>query len=114
MLALSRCYLADPSVVLLDEVSMGLAPRVIDEIFIALEGLRKRGVALLLVEQYITRALTIADHVDLLVRGDMAFSGPPSELDEDEVMRRYLGTTSEDVSQTTNGARPGRHAEEEA
>jgi branched-chain amino acid transport system ATP-binding protein len=91
MLALSRCFLADPTVVLLDEVSMGLAPRVIDEIFAALVKLVQRGVSLLLVEQYVTRALHVADHVYLLGRGKITFSGPPSQLDEDALMHRYLG-----------------------
>jgi branched-chain amino acid transport system ATP-binding protein len=91
MLALSRCFLADPTVVLLDEVSMGLAPRIIDEIFAALVQLRSAGVALLLVEQYVTRALAVADHVYLLGRGSITFSGRPSEIDEAELMKRYVG-----------------------
>jgi branched-chain amino acid transport system ATP-binding protein len=91
MLALSRCFLADPKVVLLDEVSMGLAPRVIDEIFDALAKLVKSGVAMLLVEQYVTRALHLADHVYLLGRGKVDFSGTPSQLDEAELLRLYIG-----------------------
>jgi branched-chain amino acid transport system ATP-binding protein len=94
MLALSRCFLAAPKVVLLDEVSMGLAPRIIAEIFTALTRLSREGVALLLVEQYVTRALHVADHVYLLGRGAVTFSGPPSELDEAELMRRYVGASS--------------------
>jgi branched-chain amino acid transport system ATP-binding protein len=91
MLALARCFLTGPSVVLLDEVSMGLAPRIIEQIFEALALLAERGIALLLVEQYVSRALQMADKVYLLNRGRVAFSGPPSELDEDELMSRYLG-----------------------
>src|ERR1700757_690657 len=91
MLALSRCFLADPKVVLLDEVSMGLAPRIIDEIFDALASIVKSGVSILLVEQYVTRALHLADHVYLLGRGQIEFSGPPSQLDEDELLRLYIG-----------------------
>ena len=91
MVALSRAYLAQPSVVLLDEVSMGLAPKVVDEIFEALRKLADAGVALLLVEQYVTRALAMADRVVLLDRGHVSFSGRPSELDEEAVLRGYLG-----------------------
>ena len=91
MLALSRCFLSDPKVVLLDEVSMGLAPRIIDEIFDALGSIVKSGVAILLVEQYVTRALHLADHVYLLRRGQVEFSGLPSKLDEDELLRLYIG-----------------------
>jgi branched-chain amino acid transport system ATP-binding protein len=91
MLALARCFLASPSVVLLDEVSMGLAPRIIDQIFEALAVLARRGIALLLVEQYVSRALRVADNVYLLNRGSVAFSGSLSELDEEELTSRYLG-----------------------
>jgi branched-chain amino acid transport system ATP-binding protein len=91
MVALGRCLLASPSVVLLDEVSMGLAPRVIDEIFDALKQLAAAGTTLLVVEQYVTRALELADVVHLLDRGRLAFSGPPEELDQDTVVRGYMG-----------------------
>ena len=91
MLALSRPFLADPRIVLLDEVSMGLAPRIIDEIFAALVKLSETGVALLLVEQYVNRALKVSDHVYLLGRGTINFSGSPSELDEAELTRQYVG-----------------------
>jgi branched-chain amino acid transport system ATP-binding protein len=91
MLALSRCYLSHPSVVLLDEVSMGLAPRIVDEIFEALRRLANSGVALLLIEQYVSLALEMADVVYVLNRGEVAFSGPPTALDGDELMKRYLG-----------------------
>jgi branched-chain amino acid transport system ATP-binding protein len=91
MLALARTYLADPEVILLDEVSMGLAPKVVGEIFETLHDLAGRGVALLLVEQYINRALEMADQVVLLDRGRVVFDGSPADLDEDTVVKRYLG-----------------------
>lgn len=91
MLALSRSLLAEPRVVLLDEVSIGLSPLVVDEIFTALAGLAATGVSLLLVEQYVERALDLAHHVYLLSRGSIAFSGVPGELDRVELMRRYVG-----------------------
>jgi branched-chain amino acid transport system ATP-binding protein len=91
MLALARAYLANPYVVLLDEVSMGLAPKVVDEIFQAVRGLAGQGTALVLVEQYVNRALELADEVVLLDRGTVAYNGPASDLDEAEVLRGYLG-----------------------
>ena len=94
MLALARSYLASPAVVLLDEVSIGLAPKIVDEIFEALRKLADTGVALLLVEQYVTRALAMADRVVLLDRGQVAFTGVPRELDEQAVLRRYLGAST--------------------
>lgn len=89
-LALARCFTTRPSVVLLDEVSMGLSPIVIDEIFAAIERLAAAGVALLLVEQYVTRALAMADQVVVLVKGEIAFAGPAASVDADELTQRYL------------------------
>jgi branched-chain amino acid transport system ATP-binding protein len=103
MLALSRCFLADPKIALLDEVSMGLAPRIIDEIFEALLKLSKRGVSLLLVEQYVNRALSAADRLYVLGRGAVTFSGTPSEIDEDELMRRYVGDTGTKRKESGDG-----------
>lgn len=91
MLALARAWLANPTVVLLDEVSMGLAPLVVDEIFVALDALRSTGVALLLVEQYVDRALAMADTVHLLDRGRISVSAPAADLDRDGVLASYLG-----------------------
>jgi branched-chain amino acid transport system ATP-binding protein len=91
MLALARSYVRDPSVVLLDEVSMGLAPKIVDEIFESIAALASRGAALLLVEQYATRALALADYVYVLRKGSVAFAGEPSELEGRDVMRAYVG-----------------------
>jgi branched-chain amino acid transport system ATP-binding protein len=91
MLALSRAFLAEPSVVLLDEVSMGLAPTVVDEIFSSLRLLVSGGVSLLLVEQYVSRALEIADSAYLAARGQIVWSGPASGLDENALTDAYLG-----------------------
>jgi branched-chain amino acid transport system ATP-binding protein len=91
MLALTRAYLTAPRYVLLDEVSMGLAPIVVDQIFEFLRRLAARGAALLLVEQYVTKALALADMVYLLTKGVVDFAGEPGELDADALAARYLG-----------------------
>ena len=90
MLALARAYLANPSVILLDEVSMGLAPKIVDEIFEFLHRLSEQGSALLLVEQYVTRALAVADYVYMLNKGEVTFCGEPGELNDDDVFASYL------------------------
>ena len=90
MIALGRCLVTNPDVVMLDEVSMGLAPLVIDQIFEALERLARTGTALLVVEQYVSRALAMADSVYVLSRGQVSWRGTPSEITEEEIMRRYL------------------------
>jgi branched-chain amino acid transport system ATP-binding protein len=91
MLALARTYVQHPRVVLLDEVSMGLAPKIVDEIFDFLSVLRSQGSSLLLVEQYVTRALAVSDYVYLLSRGTIAFAGEPTELDDSDVFASYVG-----------------------
>lgn len=104
MLALCRCFTARPKVVLLDEVSMGLAPLVVEQIFQALRELARTGVALLIVEQYVSTALAMADHVCLLDRGRITFAGAPDDLDEDELVRRYLHADgTEDPSAAQEG-----------
>jgi branched-chain amino acid transport system ATP-binding protein len=91
MLALARAYLCEPRVVLLDEVSMGLAPKIVDEIFDYLKLLAGTGTSLLLVEQYVSRALELADYVYLMNGGRIAFAGRPGELDEQRLAESYLG-----------------------
>jgi branched-chain amino acid transport system ATP-binding protein len=91
MLALARAYVTEPRVVLLDEVSMGLAPKIVDDIFAFITLLARTGASLLLVEQYVSRALELADHVYVMSRGRITFSGPPTDLDEENVLAGYLG-----------------------
>jgi branched-chain amino acid transport system ATP-binding protein len=91
MLALARAYVTNPRVILLDEVSMGLAPRAVDEMFHALRTLAGTGTAMLIVEQYVTRAMAMADSVVLLNKGTITYDGPPSQLDEQAVLQGYLG-----------------------
>ena len=91
MLALARAYVQSPTIILLDEVSLGLAPKIVDEIFEFLAALRATGASLLLVEQYVNRALAIADRVYLLNRGEVAFSGDPSTVDEASLFEQYVG-----------------------
>jgi branched-chain amino acid transport system ATP-binding protein len=90
MLALSRAFLSAPRVVLVDEVSMGLAPKLVDQIFEILERVVNSGVSLLLVEQYVRRALEVADTVYLLNRGEIVLSGATRDLDYDDIIATYL------------------------
>ncbi|MEW6471235.1 MAG: ABC transporter ATP-binding protein [Actinomycetota bacterium] len=91
MLALARAYISGARVILLDEVSMGLAPIVVDEIFAFLGRVATEGVSLLLVEQYVNKALAIADYAYILSRGRISFAGDASELADEDVFTRYLG-----------------------
>ena len=106
LLALARCYLTSPRVVLLDEVSMGLAPKVVDEIFAAIVTLAADGVALVLVEQYVNRALELAGSAVLLDRGTVAYAGPSRDLDEAAVLRGYLGVDVAGVQPAAGAVAP--------
>lgn len=80
MLAMSRALLRRPRLLLLDEISFGLAPRVTRQLFEVVDGLAKSGTTVVLVEQYLSDALRLADVVYVLARGEIAFAGEPSEL----------------------------------
>ncbi len=90
MLALARAYISSPRLVLLDEVSMGPAPIVVDEIFGFLDRLAKEGAAMLLGEQYVTRALELADYAYILTRGTVSFAGEPAELEDESLFHHYI------------------------
>jgi branched-chain amino acid transport system ATP-binding protein len=94
MLALVRAYVSDPSVVLVDEASLGLAPLIVDSLFQFLERLAAAGVALLVVEQYVSRALELASTVYLLNQGEIVYSGAANGLDEDTIFSLYAGSTA--------------------
>ena len=91
MLALAHAYVASPNTVLLDEVSMGLAPLIVDEIFEHLARIAAAGTSLLIVEQYVARALALADYVYVLRKGQIEFAGEPGELGRDSILASYLG-----------------------
>jgi branched-chain amino acid transport system ATP-binding protein len=97
MLALARAYVRQPKVVLLDEVSFGLAPVIVDEIFEFLGRLAAEGTSLLIVEQYVDRALALAGSVHLLQKGEIRFSGSPDQLRADDVYAQYLDGGSVEV-----------------
>jgi branched-chain amino acid transport system ATP-binding protein len=92
MLAISRALMADPDMIILDEPSLGLAPKFVDTVFDALLQMRAQGLTLLMVEQNAAKALSLSDHGYVLEMGRNRFEGPGRELLDDEAVRRlYLG-----------------------
>jgi branched-chain amino acid transport system ATP-binding protein len=90
MLAMASAYGRNADLLLVDEPSLGLAPRVVDSIFDFLRQVATSGTSLLVVDQYVSRALDLADRVYVLIRGEIAFEGSPDELRGDEVFQHYL------------------------
>lgn len=92
MLAIARALMATPKLLLLDEPSLGLAPRIVREILQVVGKLRDEGMSILLVEQNARAALQVADHAYVLEMGQVALQGPATELAQDRrVIEAYLG-----------------------
>ena len=92
MVAIGRALMARPRLLLLDEPSLGLAPTVVDQMFAIIRAIHAEGVAVLLVEQNVVRALDIADHVYVLEEGRVVAEGTPSALrQESRIQEVYLG-----------------------
>ena len=90
MLAMSRAIVADPDVLLLDEISMGLAPLVVAELYELVGALAQEGISLLLVEQFARTALAVADYAAVMTQGRIAMVGQPADV-ADFVSEAYLG-----------------------
>lgn len=92
MLTIARALVAQPRLLLMDEPSMGLAPKIVDEVFRVIAEIRESGTTILLVEQNARRALRAADHGYVVASGEIVASGPAQELlADDAVVRAYLG-----------------------
>ena len=93
MLAVGRALMSRPTVLMLDEPSLGLAPLIVKDIFKIIETLRQTGVTIVLVEQNARAALAVADQGYVLEMGEIGLSGPAAELAQDpRVIDTYLGT----------------------
>jgi branched-chain amino acid transport system ATP-binding protein len=92
MLALGRALIGRPKLLMLDEPSLGLAPRIVRDIFRTIVGLGERGVSLLVVEQNARAAMQIADYCYVMEQGRIALEGPPADLESDKrIVTSYLG-----------------------
>jgi len=93
MLALGRGLMSDPKLILLDEMSLGLAPILVDELYRILREIRDRGITILFVEQNVRRSLTEADRAYIMEVGRVVLSGDVAKLREEErVKKAYFGT----------------------
>ncbi len=91
MVAIGRALMSNPDILLCDELSLGLAPIIIKDIYDALPSIQAEGVSLLVVEQDINQALAIADRVYCFQEGRISLSGKPDELSKDQIAAAYFG-----------------------
>ncbi|TQV77762.1 ABC transporter ATP-binding protein [Denitrobaculum tricleocarpae] len=95
MLAIGRALMADPKFLMIDEVSLGLMPKIVDVCYDAIEKLKARGITILLVEQNTQRALAVADQVCVLESGRSVWMGSAEEARKDpKLIEAYLGLTN--------------------
>lgn len=96
MLAIARAWMTKPTMVLLDEPSMGLSPALVDIVFEAIGAIHAAGATILLVEQNASKALPVSDYAYLIHRGEILSAGTPAQLDEDpDLIARHLGLDPE-------------------
>ena len=115
MLSLARSIITQPKLLMVDELSLGLAPRLVAQLFDTLEKIKRDGTTILLVEQYVRYALRLADIVVILHKGRVAFIGEPGELaHEGKLVEAYLGGSQAESAtaeaEEQGGPRPRRRA----
>ena len=88
MLTLCRTMMGDPSLVIVDEPTEGLAPRIVEQVAQFLKALRSKGVSVLLIEQKLTIAMAISDQCAIMGHGRIVFDGTPQQLDQDPAIRK--------------------------
>lgn len=99
MLAVGRALMANPDIVLMDEPSEGLSPRLVLQVGEIMKRLREHGLAVMLVEQNLALALSVADHVHVLSSGEFVFEGTPEQLSQSpEILDEHLGVSRRKAS----------------
>ena len=103
MVAIGRALMAEPRLLIFDELSLGLAPQAIDRIYAAIGEVRGWGVSVILIEQNVYRALALADRVYVLERGRVSFCGSPADLRQQHtLLAAYFGSASETAQTRRN------------
>jgi branched-chain amino acid transport system ATP-binding protein len=94
ILAIGRALMSNPDLVLLDEVSLGLAPIVVKQVYEAIPAIKEQGTTVLLVEQDVNQALAVADRFYCLLEGRIALAGVPGEVTKERITDAYFGLTA--------------------
>jgi len=90
--AIARSLMSNPQLLLLDEVSLGLAPVIVDELYESLRAVMGQGTSIVLVEQDLERAMEVCDRLYCVLEGRIVLSGRPGEVTRDQVIAAYFGT----------------------
>jgi branched-chain amino acid transport system ATP-binding protein len=91
MLAIGRALMSNPDLILLDEISLGLAPVVVKELYSTLQSISRAGTTVVIVEQDVSRSTQVADRIYCLLEGQVSLSGRPTELDHGAISQAYFG-----------------------
>ncbi len=97
MVAIGRALMSNPDLLLCDEISLGLSPAVVKDIYEALPRIRARGLTMVIVEQDIDTAVRVADHVACFMHGRISLRGRPSNLTRDQISAAYFGLEAHDA-----------------
>jgi branched-chain amino acid transport system ATP-binding protein len=91
MVALARALLANPRLLLCDEISLGLSPSIVNDLYANISSIKARGISIVIVEQDVARSLAVADRFYCLLEGRVSLAGRPAETSRDDVIRHYFG-----------------------
>ena len=97
MMAIGRALMSNPDILLCDELSLGLAPVIIKDIYAAFSKIRATGAAIVIVEQDIAQALKVADRVYCMMEGRITLTGRPAELDRADIHAAYFGAETHEL-----------------
>ena len=98
MVAIGRALMSNPDVLLCDEISLGLAPVVVRDIYAAFPRIRETGAAIIIVEQDIAQALKVSNRIYCMMEGRITLSGKPCDLDRDAIHKAYFGADGHELA----------------
>ncbi len=91
MLAIGRALMSNPDLILMDEISLGLAPVIVRELYETVQEITRAGTTVVIVEQDVTRSLQVADRVYCLLEGEVSLSGRPADVSREQISLAYFG-----------------------
>ncbi len=109
ILAIGRALMSNPTLLLMDEVSLGLAPIVVRQVYEAVPIIKAQGTTILIVEQDVNQALSVADRFYCLLEGRISLTGSPASADRQQITDAYFGLTATGIASTGSASTEGSH-----